>query len=306
MDVRKLSRVDLNLLVTFHVLFENRHVTRAADQLGISQPALSHSLKRLRETLADPLFVKTPKGMIPTERAQKLAPIIASWLSDIDQTLLSAKDWSLSTAKRTFRIQSTDLIERLLLPSLITALEKDAQKTSVAFTTSQFSLPKEELESGTTDLAIAGFFDELPPGFYRQRVFSDVFQGAVRANHPRFRKKARISVEDLCAENHLIIAPGGSLSGQLDREFEKLGHSRRIVAGLSTFMSAGSILAETDAVLIGPSKMFQSFASSLNLKTFRLPIPLRPLQVVQVWHERNHKDAHHRWLRDQVKQILEK
>lgn len=303
-DLRELSRIDLNLLVVFHALYENRHVTRAASHLRISQPALSHSLKRLRDTLDDDVFVKTPKGMVPTNRANTLAPIIKNLLERIDQTVLKGKTWNLSSEKRIFRIQSTDLIEHLLLPKLIEALQVEATATSVAFTTARFSLPKEDLETGVLDLAIAGFFGDLPAGFFRQKVFSDVFQVAVRSKHPRLGKKTKLSIEDLKSENHLIIAPGGELSGHIDRVLSKMGSSRRIIAGLSTFMGSGSILAETDCVLFGPSIMFRSFSNQLNLKAFTSPIDLPHLQIIQVWHDRNHHDSHHKWLREEVYRVL--
>ena len=301
-NIQDLSRIDLNLLVVFHVMSETLHVTRAADRLGLSQPALSHSLKKLRDTWGDPLFVKTPKGMIPTERAQALAPAVEDLLTRIDRTILLGRAWDLTSAERTFRIQSTDFLERMLLPQLIPSMEREAPATSISFTTARFSLPKEELESGRTDLAVAGFFGELPPGFYRQKVFQDEFCGAVRAKHPRLGKKTKVSLEEFCRERHMIIAPGGELSGQIDRELTKAKLSRRVAVGLSSFMSSGGILAETDNILVGPSKLFQ--CSGSPLRTFALPIPLRPIQFVQVWHERNHQDPHHQWLRGRVRDIL--
>lgn len=299
-----LAGLDLNLLITFQVLYEFRHVTKAAEQLNISQPALSHALKRLRRSLSDDLFVKTPKGMVPTDRAKSLAPFIQDILDRIEQNIIQGRVWDLATARKTFQIQSTDLIESLLVPSLIDSIHKEAPETSVAFTTARFSLPKDELESGASDLAIAGFFEDLPPGFYRQKVFSDTLQGAVRKGHPRITKGSKISIGDFCEESHLMIAPGGELSGKIDLVLAKQKKSRHVVVGLSTFMGSGSILQGTDSILVGPSRMIQKYSKELGLHVFDLPVEIPAIQIVQVWHERNHRDPHHRWLREQIRSIL--
>jgi DNA-binding transcriptional LysR family regulator len=304
LDVGALTSIDMNLLIVFQCLFEELHVTRAASRMGISQPALSHALKRLRHTLGDELFVKRPKGMVSTERARELAPLIKDILERIDQAVLKGATWDLASAKRTFRIQSTDLVESLLLPGLIPLLQSEAKATSLAFTTARFLLPKEELENGNSDLAIAGFFGELPSGFYRLKVFTDTLQCAVRIKHPRLGQKSKITMVDFVREDHVMITPGGELSGRLDQVLGKSQVTRRILVGMSTFMASGGVLAETDCVLVGPSRMFSRFSSSIGLKTFSLPVDMPLIQIVQIWHERNHLDPHHRWLREKIRQIL--
>jgi DNA-binding transcriptional LysR family regulator len=300
-DLRRLAALDLNLLVSFQALAEERHVTRAARRLGGSQPALSQALKRLRETLDDELFVKTPKGMVPTERARALIPHVAEILAQVEGSLLPAGAWNLATSKRSFRIQSTDLIDCLILPELLPVLQAEAPQTSLSLTTARFALPREELEDGRCDLAIAGFFGELPPGFYRQKLLSDGFVVAISAKHPRLRSKTKLSLDEFCQERHLIVAPGGELSGGVDRLLAKQGRSRTLVAGLSTFAGAAMVLARSECLLVGPSVMFRDHA---GLKTFPLPVEIPTIQIVQVWHERCHRDPHHRWLREQLRRLL--
>lgn len=303
LNMHSINEVDLNLLSVFRAMNEERHVTRAAKSLGITQPALSHALNRLRETLGDPLFVKSSQGMVATPRAEALARPIAEALALLERELFGAVDFSPQTLKRTFRVRTTDLVESCLLPGLLRQLEAEAPEVKVVTTALNFELPKESLESGQCDLAIAGFFGELPGGFYQQKLFVDPFLCAVRKKHPRLGKKKSVSLGNYCDERHILIAPGGELRGTVDRV---LGSKKRtLVAGLSNFMVSGWVLAESDAVLTAPSRTIALIAKAFPLHTFEPPLRLTPISVVQVWHQRNHEDAAHRWFRDQIRKNLQ-
>lgn len=299
-----LARVDLNLLVVFQAIFDSGHATHAGRALGLSQPATSHALNRLRETLGDPLFVKTPRGMLPTARANTLIPSVREVLARLDAEVFRTEVRSLSEAARTFRVQTTDLIEALLIPSLSRDIERETPRTQISFTTTRLALPREEMENGAVDLAIAGFFGDLPPGFYRQTVFTDELCLGVRANHPRLGRAKSLSLKQFCAERHLIVAPGGELSGKIDRELKKRRLARQVSLGAGTFVAALHALESTDLLLVAPTRLFSQLGSGRKIRHFPLPVKLPDLQVVQVWHERNHRDPHHEWLRQRIRDSL--
>ena len=210
--LKKIADFDLNLLAVFVAVNEYRHITKAAQAIGLSQSALSHALNRLRTKLGDSLFVKSSGGMVPTPRAKELAEPIRDLIDSFEQKILASNSFMIEQLERTFRISSTDLIESLLIPPLLKTLQADAPKVQVITKSAGFALPREEMELGICDLAIAGFFGDLPDGFYQQKLFSDHFVCGVRKNHPKLKAKSHLSIDDYCDERHALLAPGGELS----------------------------------------------------------------------------------------------
>jgi DNA-binding transcriptional LysR family regulator len=294
--------MDLNLLAVFRAVEETRHVTRAAKQLGVTQPALSQALRRLREELGDPLFLRTPRGMVLTPLAESIAVPIRETLTRIEHEVIERGPFRPATLERTFRLRSTDYLESLLSAPLVDALATEAPHVRFSLVAVGVELPKEELESGTCDLAIAGFFGELPDGFHQQVLFSDSFACAVSHQHPRIRRP--VDLDAFCAERHILVAPSGDLSGAVDRALAKRHRSRKVVVGASGFMAGGWLAARSEAILTAPSRLLQLLAEPFGLVTFPSPIELSPIKIAQVWHARNHQDAAHRWFRDLVKRTL--
>ena len=303
-SLRSLAQLDLNLLTAFEALFCARSVTKAAADLGLSQPAMSHTLARLRETLGDPLFVKSHLAMTPTPRAVALAPAIHQILERIEGALLQRLDFDPRLLKRTFRIKTTDFVEALLAPALASRLEREAPQVRLAITAPEFRLPKEALESGTADLAIGGFFGRMPSGFFQQKLFHDDFRAAVRAGHPRLGQRQRVSLTAFCAERHLLIAPSGDLRSPLDKLLDRRGSPRTLAAGCSSYLVSGWVVSETDAVLTAPTRLIRLLSKQFSLSTFSPPVDLDPLSIVQVWHEQHHKDPAHTWFRRLVHDVL--
>lgn len=301
----KIRGYDLNLLAVFAAIDEQRHITKAAKVLGITQPALSHALGRLRLLLNDELFVKSSKGMVPTPRAVQLSAPILGLLNQFERDVLGVENFDPSKMQKAFRIYTTDLIESLLFPSLIKVFEASAPGAQITSQVAPFSLPREELELGKCDLAIAGFFGHLPDGFYQQKLFSDSFVSAVRKDHPRLGKKTELSLKDFCSERHLLVAPGGELRAKIDDLIGKKKQRRTIAAGLHSFMSSAWILSESDCIFTGPSRLVNQIGRAFPIRTFVPPVKTPDITIVQVWHERNHGDAGHRWLRNHVCKILQ-
>jgi len=298
-------RFDLNLLAVFAAIDEHRHITKAAKVLGITQPALSHALGRLRLLLDDDLFVKSSKGMVPTPRAVQLSEPVRNLLGQFESEVLGVENFDPSKMQRVFRIYTTDLIDSLLLPALLKKFESSARGAQIISQAAPFSLPREELELGKCDLAIAGFFGDLPDGFYQQKLFSDDFVSAVRKDHPRLAKKKELSLKDFCDERHLLVAPGGDLRAKVDEMLAKKKLHRVVVAGLNAFMSSAWILPESDCVFTGPSRLIRQIERAFPIHILAPPVKIPDITIVQVWHERNNRDAGHRWLREHIRDILQ-
>lgn len=302
--VATVARLDLNLLTAFRAVDEARHVTRAARALGMSQPALSQALRRLREVFGDPVFVKTPRGMVLTPFAESIAEPIREALGRIQRDVLERRPFRASDLSRTFRIRSTDYLEGMLMPSLLQALTKQAPRVRVSLLPVGIALPKEELESSAVDLAIAGYFGALPDGFYQQLLFTDAFACAVHARHPLLRKSERVTLDAFCDAKHVLVAPGGGLAGAVDRALAKKKKSRIVVVGASGFMAGAWLAAKSDCIVTAPSRLLAMLATPLGLRTFAPPVDLPAIKVAQVWHGRNHTDDAHRWFRDLVRKSL--
>ncbi len=297
-----INGLDLNLLKVFVAVDEFRHITRAAEALNLTQPAVSHALNRLRESLNDPLFVKTSSQMVPTPVGKKLSRPIKEILEKIQTEVLQEKRFDPFQMERTFKIRTTDLVEQLLIGGILDTFQSSAPKAKLMFRSLAFNLPVEELESGSCDLAIAGFFGELPDGFYRQALFSDGFRCCIRSSHPKIRRSWTLA--DYCAAEHILIAPGGEFGSKIDQLLSKQKIKRNVVAGTSGFFSSVWGILESDCVLTGPASMIKKLEEFFPVTSFDVPIAIPPIKVVQVWHARNNNDQEHRWLRERVHQVF--
>lgn len=301
-ELSGLHNLDLNLLKVFLAVDKYRHMTKAAESLNLSQSAVSHALNRLRISLNDQLFVKTPSQMVPTPLAQKLSRPIQNILEKIQNEVIQSRTFIPSEMERVFKIRTTDLIEHLIIGKLLNVLHDSAPNVKLIFKSLLFELPTEELENGSCDLAIAGFFGELPDGFYRQALFSDEFLCCVRSSHPR--AKLKWSLSDYCAAEHILIAPGGEFGSKIDQLLKKKKENRNVVVGTSGFLSSVWGILETDCILTGPSSLIKQFEKFFPIKSFEAPIAIPPIKIMQVWHARNNNDQEHRWMREQIHRLF--
>ncbi|MFO0665469.1 MAG: LysR family transcriptional regulator [Polyangiaceae bacterium] len=297
----------LELLQDFDALFRERQLTRAALRTGRSQPAMSRSLQRLRELFADALFVRTSQGMLPTPRAEALAPRVESVLEGA-RALVTKATFDPRTLVRTFTIGASDLVDADLLASLAAAVSREAPLVDIVSMSAR-DVGTTALADGRVDLWV-GTDESVPVGSKRQHLFDDAFQCAVRANHPvldsdgaRKRPRARqspprpLSVEAYVSLAHIQIAPRGTSGGPVDTALEKLGLSRRVAVRTTSFLSAPWIASRSDMILTGPSRLLRALAEPFDLVTFAPPIAIPGFRIFQAWHPRVHDDAAHRWFR---------
>ncbi|WP_373377686.1 LysR family transcriptional regulator [Cupriavidus nantongensis] len=292
---------DLNLLYVFHVLYQEGNASRAAARMALSQPALSHKLNRLRDELGDPLFVRAPRGLTPTPRAHALAPQVQRLVADLDAFYDACDGRDFLARSEAVHIYTTDYMEQLLLPALLPRLRRDAPGVVLVTHNTRGELPREELEKGTCDLAIAGFYENLPDTFHQQRLGSEDF--VVLASRANPHIVHGLDLDAFLACEHLLTTLTGDLNGVVDRALARLGHRRTVVAGLSSFL-APSRLVRGSALLLTCLRSVAQEAVARDPDLVMLPVPfaLPRVDLMQIWHARTDADRLRRWLRQQIQE----
>lgn len=289
LNTTHLSRIDLNLLVLFHVVHEEGHVARAAGRLNLTPSAVSHGLGRLRHLLNDPLFLRTPKGVVPSARATELAQPVAEIIARAGAVIASAAPFDATQSRRRFAIGAPDAISAVLLTPLLETLEKRAPGIDIGLVqllpqhrgrpTSQVWQPTLiGLESRALDLAILPI-DELPPRFTGHKLFEEDFVVTMRKGHPFARNS---TLKRFCGMRHLLVSLTGDAYGVVDEALAQSGLSRRVALTVPSFMMALSTLAETDLLGTLPRHLVEHRAAQFGLVTVDLPVLQRrdPVRVV--------------------------
>lgn len=297
-----LRTFDLNLLVAFDVLMRELNVTRAAEQMFVTQSAMSHILHRLRQQLDDPLLVKTPTGMKPTQRALALIEPIRSLLADMEQLVQPPIEFEASISQRHFALAATDYIEFLLMPQLSELIEQTAPGIDIHVKRTEASFPVAQLENASLDVVL-GFESVLnsPTHLRSQTLFDDQMVCVVRKNHPIIQREP--SLDEYIAVPHMLISWKGTPSGIIDQYLSKLGQERRIKLIVPNFLSAPLIVAQTDMILSLPYKLAKRFTKFVPLEIYPVPIKLPTYDLVMIWHPLWDKDPAHLWLRNKITEI---
>lgn len=293
MATRPASAIDLNLLSVLEVVLEERSVRGAATRLGLTPSAVSHALRRLREQLGDPLVVRTAMGVVPTERAERLAAPLGKALKELRSVLTDEADFDAATVRRGFTLSSADLAQFVLLPALVRSLARTAPGVRLVVRPPRGDL-YDSLARGTLDLAF-GIFEDAPEGFRYQALFHEDFLCIVRKGHPAAR--GALSLERYLSLQHISVAPRGSAGSIVDSALARLGHRRTVALVVPHFLVAPHIVAETDLLLMLPARVARHFAQRLPLRLLPPPLPLSGFTIGQLWHDRTHRDPAHRWLR---------
>lgn len=291
--------LDLNLVAVFDALIREQSVTRAAEELGMSQSAMSHALKRLRNFFDDPLFVKTGDGMKPTPRAAGLAESVLGVMGVIRSELLVHTRFDAAKAKRVFSLCMTDMGELVFLPPLIEALRRVAPGCTLRTT----QLPPKQifgaLESGNVDLAI-GSLQTVPSGLFQQQLFTHPFVTIV--NRKNRRIGARMSEDQFFEMQHIVVSLAERADEFYDGVIDQYGRPRRIFLTTPHFLTVPLLIAG-DANLIAtvPRELGRIFAEYKAIRIVETPIALPRFALRQHWHPRFHHDEANTWLRELVK-----
>lgn len=289
-----MESTDLGLLVPLDALLQEGSVTGAARRVGLSTPAMSHALARIRERLGDPILVRSGRGMLLTPRALALKPQVHSVVTEARRTLEPERPFVASELSRTFVVHATDYVLTILGLSVDRILREEAPKVCVRFVPNTPDDPSLLRDQGS-DLAV-GIYGELPQEMRNRQLLTDRFVCVVRREHPAANK--RFTLEQFVRTPHIQVAPRGKPGGYLDDVLRERGLSRTVARAVPYFVTALQLVAETDYVLTISERIARRFAESLPLKLLEVPVKLRPYALSLVWHPRVDGDPAHRFLRE--------
>lgn len=294
-----IQNFDLNLLLALDALLKEQHVTRAAARIGLSQPAMSNALARLRDLLGDPLLVRTPRGMVPTPRAEQLHGPVQEALQAIQRAVNEPDVFSPETTQAAFDLMTSDAIGMLLLPLLAERVHREAPGMGLRVHTLFADEPWESLEAGRMDLVV-GVYGEKPAGIHEQPLYRERFVCLMREGHPLARQ--RLTLRRYVDLPHIRIATSRAGPGYsaVDRILEQRGLTRRIALSLPHFLVAPFVVAQSDYVITFPSRLAACFDRLLPLHMVEPPLPLPDYTIGLYWHERMHREPACRWLREQI------
>jgi DNA-binding transcriptional LysR family regulator len=285
--------LDLNLLVVFDAVMQERSVTRAGQKIGLSQPAMSHALNRLRYMLKDQLFVRTPDGMVPTPRAEQLAHPLRRALNDM-QLALEPEAFSPKEANRSFAIAVNNYAAVVLSPALVVAAADAAPFVQLDLRPGGTLDVRNLLDRGELDLAL-GYFDSPGERFRAKMLLEDHFVLAMRRGHPALGR--RLNANSFAILQHLEISSSLEDTSFIDAWLARQKLSRRI-AYQAPYLSAASILARSDMVATLSSRIAEAFVHSNELQTVELPFRSPQVTLGMLWHRRLEDQPGQRWLRD--------
>ena len=288
----ELHQLDLNLLVVFNQLLVERRVSKVAENLGVSQPAVSNSLAKLRKLLGDELFLRTSKGMEPTPYADQLAESVSYALAMIHSGVNQRTSFEQASAKRSFTIGTTDIGEIYVLPALLERLRRDAP--GVTLNTVRNALVRDELEAGKVDIAI-GFLPHLKAGFFQRRLFTQSYVCLMRRGH--HLDKARMSQREFSAAEHLVVLSAGSGHDKVDSLFQRSGIERSVRLNVPHYVSVGHILQHSDLIATVPERLADRLLDPFGLAKVPHPAKLPEIAINVFWHAKYHRSPANRWLR---------
>jgi DNA-binding transcriptional LysR family regulator len=292
MDVRKL---DLNLLVTLEALLAERNVTRAAERIGLSQPAVSAQLARLRDIFEDQLLVPAQRGMTPTAYAIELQAPLRHALDQVrDVVTKSGDDFSPETAAMTIAIAATDIVQAGVCLPITLALRQDAPNMRFALRPLAWELVDKELENGTLDCAII-IPAAATPTMRVRPLHETTWHLIARVEHPVVR--GSISLDQFCALDHVLTEPSrATFEGVTDTALKALGRERRVVLSVADFLVAMQAVARSDLIAVIPTSALR--IKPTDLQFLEPPLKMPASKLVLAWHERVHAHPGHRWFRN--------
>lgn len=289
----ELRNIDLNLLVVFQHLLEDRNISAVARRLHLSQPAVSNALRRLRTVLGDELFVRTAHGMQPTPHAERLGGPVGEALALLSHTLDATHDFQAVDSDRRFRIAMSDVGEIHFMPRLIEQCSRYAPSVRIDSLRLSGADLRREMDAGRVDLAI-GAFDALGSGFMQRMLFRQGYATLFRRGHPTAHEG--MSVKAFRAQRHLVVSHAAPY-GQVNQSLEKAGVTLDAHFSVPHFSAVPYIVGTTDLLATVPKKLADTVAAHFQLGVLVPPLRVPALQTNLYWHRRFHRDSGNLWLR---------
>ena len=308
--MKNLNQIDLNLLVYLEVLLRERNVTQAANQLGLSQPAMSNGLRRLRALFDDPLLVRTSEGMTPTERALELEPLVKDILLGVDRAMQPATGFEPRAAQMVVRIMASDYAESTLFPAVLTELRDNAPDITLdIMNPSDVSFL--DVERGKVDLVI-NRFDQMPQSFHQITLWQDSFSCLLSPNHPILDD---FSLESYLSADHIWVSKTGmgvgvgvdpsdvQRLGWVDSALAQLGEKRRIRVFTRHYQAAMTLAEQNDLIVTLPTRATWLKQNDPRVAIRQVPFDVPPLELKMAWSPLLHNNAPHRWIRQFITRI---
>jgi DNA-binding transcriptional LysR family regulator len=295
-----LRDIDLNLLVVFQQLYKERRVSVVAENLNLTQPAVSNALSRLRKMMGDQLFLRTARGMEPTPYASQLAEPIDYALATIRDTLERQLEFDPAASVRKFTIAMTDLGEIHFLPRLMSRLAELAPGVTISTVRNTAANLSDDLETGRVDLAI-GLLPQLKAGFFQRHLFRQRYVCIFRQGH--VLDKESLSLQDFEAAQHVVVVAGGTGHAIVDEIIEKRDVRRNVRLSVPHFVALGHILSSTDLIATVPERYVREGMAPFKLRYLPHPVPLPEFDVNMFWHAKFHKEPGSQWIRNVIADI---
>ena len=295
-SVNNLRGIDLNLLVVLDALLAERHVSRTAIRLNMSQPAVSHALARLRLLFDDPLLIRRGGQLVPTSRALEIAPVLNEALRRMRQ-VLGPSEFNPAKEKRTFRLAMSDYGSAVILPGLLQLLRSEAPGIDLVITQSSRQAMLGLVLDGECDLAL-GVFPNLPEQLEAGQLATERF--ACLADRERMAGRDLLDLEAYLSRPHVLVAMTDGANTEIDTALRAIGHQRRIAVTLPHWGNAPRLIRGTDLVLTVARNALMPFQDDPCLIVFDPPFEIPPFPFVQAWHERRGGDPAHLWLRNAI------
>ncbi|MDC7429290.1 LysR family transcriptional regulator [Acinetobacter baumannii] len=290
MMVTKLRHLDFNLLKAMDILLEERNVTRAAERLFITQPAMSSILARLRESFDDTLFVRSQRGIVPTPRALELINPIKQILGQID-LLLQPLEFNPATVNFTVRIAATDYAHHVISIPFLTALKRQAPNVKISLLPSS-DKEQQRLEHGEIDLALSTLEHSYGNDLHYQHLFDEGYICVMRLDHPALQQP--LTLDLFCELDHALVSFQGGFLGITDQQLQHLGRQRHVTLSVTSFLLLPEILQNSDLVATVPKRLV---CNRKDLAIVPPPLEIPGFSKVALWHNRTEHDPRYRWLR---------
>jgi DNA-binding transcriptional LysR family regulator len=289
---------DLNLLAIFVGISDELNLSRASSRLGLSQPALSHALSRLREQFSDPLFVRGQRGLVATPKVSVLLPQIRALLASAENLYGAGETLNLATLNRKVVIASTAYFEARVVAAFIKHAQKVAPGLQIETRSLSGGFPKPELELGEFDLAVAAYFEDVPNNFKIKTVFSDRFVCVCSKGNSYLKTKQTIADYLGCKHLQIEVPPG--VFAPVDQYLKGKRKRREIALRIGNFLTPPAILASSDYLLTCPQSLAENYREMYPLTVTELPFWFPGIDTKMAWHEKNQNDPFHAWLRESV------
>lgn len=296
-----LRNFDLNLLLVFNQLLLDRSVSVAAERLGITQPAVSNALKRLRTALKDDLFIRTSKGMEPTPYAQHLSEPVLYALNALQSVLVRRDSFDPLTSTRTFHLAMTDIGEIYFMPPLMERLSALAPGIRISTQRPNSGDLRSDMESGGVDLAL-GLQPNLQAGFFQRRLFRQRYVCVFRNGHPTARNP--MTLEQFSALDHVGVVAANTGHSEIDVLLDRAGVKRNMRLSVPHFVAVGHILQSTDLIATLPERFAERCKTPFDLVVTPHPVPLPEIAITLFWHGKYHRDPANLWLRQLIVELF--